>query len=87
MGRQLMASCSLPSSLSSQNGSRQMWMARDICSTNQEPSLLLSMETSAARRNQRLTALEVRGLQVFMGSGEAYETGECLGAEPDKSSF
>lgn len=31
------------------------------------------------RRNQRLTSLEVRGLQVFMGSGEAYGDWGMLG--------
>ena len=60
-GRQLMASCSLPSSLNSRSGSRHTSMARDTCSMSQGPSSLLSMETSAAKRNQRLTALEVRG--------------------------
>ena len=50
----------VPSSWSSQGGSRQTWMGRGTCLMNLGPSPLLSMETSAARKSQKLKALGVR---------------------------
>lgn len=66
-----------------------MWMARDTCSMNQEPSPLLCMETLAARRNQRLTALGVRSPDPFgfWEKGKLVEARKCLEAEPEKATF
>lgn len=55
-----MAPCSSVHSFwSRQGGSRQTWMGRGTCSMNPGLSPPLSTETSAARRSQKLTALEV----------------------------
>lgn len=79
---------SVPSSWSSQGGSRQAWMGRGTCSMNLGPSPPLSMETSAAKRSQKLTALGVRRPWIHMVSRRRENQvagGEGLGAGPESS--
>lgn len=79
---------SVPSSWSKQGGSRQAWMGRGICLMNLGPSPPLSMESSVARRSQKLTALGVRRPWIHMVS-QRWEThgggGGDLGAGRDSS--